>query len=129
MSRTWFARAQLAVLLAVSAAFSVSSCSPSFHAKACKADDECGGSGLVCSQHAAGASCVAAADDPLRIGMSAPLTGPSQELGTEMKKGISLAFDAQNAAGGVRGRTIELDFRDDQYQRRAPRPPRAICST
>jgi ABC-type branched-subunit amino acid transport system substrate-binding protein len=48
--------------------------------------------------------------------MSAPLTGPSQELGTEMKKGITLAFDAQNAAGGVRGRQISLDFRDDQYQ-------------
>jgi ABC-type branched-subunit amino acid transport system substrate-binding protein len=47
--------------------------------------------------------------------MSAPLTGPSQELGTEMKKGLSLAFDAQNAAGGIRGRKIELDFRDDQY--------------
>ncbi|MDB4937048.1 MAG: putative leucine/isoleucine/valine-binding protein precursor [Labilithrix sp.] len=48
--------------------------------------------------------------------MSAPLTGPSQELGTEMKKGITLAFDAQNAAGGIRGRKIELEFRDDQYQ-------------
>lgn len=93
------------------------SCSPSFHAKTCKADDECGG-GLVCAQRAAPSqsSCVAGADDPIRIGMSAPLTGPSQELGTEMKKGITLAFAAQNAAGGVRGRTIELDLRDDQYQ-------------
>jgi hypothetical protein len=48
--------------------------------------------------------------------MSAPISGPSQDLGTEMKRGVSLAFDAQNAAGGVRGRRIELDFRDDQYQ-------------
>ena len=94
---------------------SLASCSPTFHAKACKSDDDCGG-GLVCGQRADQAACVAGADDPLRIGMSAPLTGPSQELGTEMKKGISLAFDAQNAAGGIRGRKIELDFRDDQYQ-------------
>jgi branched-chain amino acid transport system substrate-binding protein len=94
---------------------SLASCSPSFHAKACKTDGDCGGD-LVCGQRTAQASCVAGSEDPLRIGMSAPLTGPSQELGTEMKKGITLAFDAQNAAGGIRGRKIELEFRDDQYQ-------------
>ncbi|CAN5924711.1 ABC transporter substrate-binding protein [soil metagenome] len=107
---------RLACVLSLSALASLTSCSASFHAKACKSDDECGGSGLVCAQRASGSACLASAEDPLRIGMSAPLTGPSQELGTEMKKGISLAFDAQNAAGGIRGRKIELDFRDDQYQ-------------
>jgi len=70
----------------------------------------------VCGQRDGASACVTGAEDPLRIGMSAPLTGPSQELGTEMKKGITLAFDGQNAAGGIRGRQIELDFRDDQYQ-------------
>jgi branched-chain amino acid transport system substrate-binding protein len=48
--------------------------------------------------------------------MSAPLSGPNQELGTDMQLGVTLAFQAQNAAGGVRGRQIELDFRDDQYE-------------
>jgi ABC-type branched-subunit amino acid transport system substrate-binding protein len=91
------------------------SCSPSFHAKACKTDNDCGAS-LVCGQRDGTPACVSGAEDPIRIGMSAPVTGPSQELGTEMKKGITLAFDAQNAAGGIRGRKIELDFRDDQYQ-------------
>jgi branched-chain amino acid transport system substrate-binding protein len=32
-----------------------------------------------------------------------------------MKFGIELAFNAQNALGGIRGRTVSLDFRDDQY--------------
>ena len=32
-----------------------------------------------------------------------------------MKKGVTLAFDAQNAAGGIRGRQLMLEFRDDQY--------------
>lgn len=32
-----------------------------------------------------------------------------------MKKGVELAFDLQNAAGGIRGRRLELVFRDDQY--------------
>jgi ABC-type branched-subunit amino acid transport system substrate-binding protein len=48
--------------------------------------------------------------------MSAPISGPSQDLGIEMRKGVMLAFDEQNAQGGVRGRPLELDFRDDQYQ-------------
>jgi hypothetical protein len=105
----------LAALTILASLSSVVSCSSSFHAKACKTDDDCG-AGLVCGQRAAQASCVAGSEEPLRIGMSAPVTGPSQELGTEMKKGIMLAFDAQNAAGGIRGRQIELEFRDDQYQ-------------
>src|SRR3954470_24576981 len=116
MSRHWFFAARLACLISLGAGFSLTSCSSAFHAKACKSDDDCGGSGLVCSQRSTGPVCMAGADDPLRIGMSAPLTGPSQELGTEMKKATALAFEAQNAAGGVRGRRIELDFRDDQYQ-------------
>jgi ABC-type branched-subunit amino acid transport system substrate-binding protein len=100
--------------IAILACFScLVSCSSSFHAKACKTDGDCGQS-LVCGQHSGQAACVAGSEDPIRIGMSAPVTGPSQELGTEMKKGITLAFEGQNAAGGVRGRTIELDFRDDQ---------------
>jgi hypothetical protein len=95
---------------------SVVSCSSTFSAKACRTDDDCGGGGLVCGERSAKATCVHGSEEPLRIGMSAPVTGPSQELGTEMKKGIMLAFEAQNAAGGIRGRKIELEFRDDQYQ-------------
>ena len=103
-------------LFAIALLASVASCSSSFHSKTCKSDDECG-TDFVCGAARSGqAACVTGAEDPLRIGMSAPLTGPSQELGTEMKKGITLAFDGQNAAGGIRGRKIELEFRDDQYQ-------------
>lgn len=107
-----------ALLALAFSATSIVSCSAAFHPKACATDDECGasGAGLVCAARPDERVCVPAAQDSLRIGMSAPLTGPSQDLGTEMKKGIALAFDAQNAAGGIRGRKIVLDFRDDQYQ-------------
>ena len=95
---------------------SVLACSPSFHAKPCSVDDDCG-AGLVCSsQGSAPNACVSASSASLRVGMSAPLTGPNQDLGIEMRKGILLAFDEQNAAGGIRGRRIDLDFRDDEYQ-------------
>ena len=102
-------------ILAVGAFALVPSCSSAFHPRACKTDDDCGG-GVVCvEEQNAAAVCKNAADAPLRIGMSAPISGPSQDLGTEMRKGVLLAFDAQNAAGGIRGRRIELEFRDDEY--------------
>ncbi len=111
--------------VSLAALTSLPSCSTAFHAKACRVDDDCGG-GLVCADEdaedtsspstASSSTCIAAASAPLRIGMSAPVTGPSQDLGIEMKKGISLAFDEQNRAGGVRGRMIELVFRDDEYR-------------
>src|SRR4051812_36428978 len=83
----------------------VPSCSSAFHAKSCTSDADCG-SGLVCATQATQNACVAAANAPLRVGMSGPVTGPSQELGIEMRKGLLLAFDEQNAKGGVRGRKI-----------------------
>jgi len=81
----------------------------------CAHDSDCG-DGLICGMKSSQAACVAPADAPLHIGMSAPVSGPSQALGTEMKLGILLAFDEQNAAGGIRGRQLVLDFLDDAYQ-------------
>ncbi len=104
-------RAGVAVLGALLA---LVNCSPTFQAKACSTDADCGAS-LVCVQQAGPGVCRSPADAPIRIGMSAPVSGPSQDLGTEMKKGITLAFDNQNAAGGIRGRQLQLNFRDDQY--------------
>ncbi len=99
-------------LSAVGAA--LASCSPSFEVKSCATDAECGAA-RACVPRDGKAVCVAAASAPIRIGQSAPASGPSKELGLEMKRGISLAFDAQNLAGGVRGRPLVLEFRDDQY--------------
>ena len=90
-------------------------CSPSFEPKSCAADADCG-SNLVCSpdpsQHRV---CIAASDSPIRIGQSAAASGPSGDLGLEMRRGIQLAFDGQNDVGGISGRRLELVFLDDQY--------------
>lgn len=91
-------------------------CSTTFVPRTCTDDSECGGDGLVCVAAGATSSCAAAASSPLRIGMAAPISGPSQDLGVEMKRGVELALKAQNDAGGVRGRPIELVFRDDEYR-------------
>lgn len=90
-------------------------CSSTFTPKTCAVDGDCG-DGLVCGQEGGQAVCLSASETPLRIGMSAPVSGPNQALGTDMKLGILLAFDEQNAAGGVNGRKLELEFRDDAYQ-------------
>jgi ABC-type branched-subunit amino acid transport system substrate-binding protein len=103
------------VSFACAALTALAGCSTTFTSQSCSTDAECG-EGLVCDIAEGQPACVAAKDAPVRIGMSAPISGPSQELGSSMKLGVSLAFDAQNAAGGIRGRELVLDFRDDAYQ-------------
>jgi ABC-type branched-subunit amino acid transport system substrate-binding protein len=51
--------------------------------------------------------------DTITIGQSAPLTGPSEELGREMKAGAEAAFAAVNEAGGIGGRKLKLITLDD----------------
>lgn len=90
-------------------------CSTQFTPTECTLDSDCG-DGSVCEVREGLAVCVQAAEAPLVIGQSAPISGTNQALGTDMKLGIELAFGEQNKAGGVRGRMLELAFRDDAYQ-------------
>jgi branched-chain amino acid transport system substrate-binding protein len=50
------------------------------------------------------------------FGMSAGLSGPTKDLGRQMKVGIETAFAAQNQAGGANGRTLSLVAVDDGYE-------------
>jgi branched-chain amino acid transport system substrate-binding protein len=54
------------------------------------------------------------AADPIRIGVSGPLTGGSSPMGVSMRDGVKLATKEINAAGGIMGRQIELIERDDE---------------
>ena len=49
------------------------------------------------------------------LGQSAALTGPSAQLGTEMRDGAQAWFDHINSKGGVAGRKIVLKTLDDGY--------------
>ena len=55
-------------------------------------------------------------DTEIRFGMSAALSGPTKELGQNMKMGIMAAFNAANANGGVHGRQLQLIAADDGYE-------------
>jgi len=50
------------------------------------------------------------------VGQSAAFSGPAQELGIEMRKGIQGYFDSVNRAGGVNGRKLVLKSLDDGYE-------------
>lgn len=50
----------------------------------------------------------AAASDVIRVGASYPITGNLALLGNESLRGLQLAVDEKNAAGGIAGKQIEL---------------------
>jgi branched-chain amino acid transport system substrate-binding protein len=55
-----------------------------------------------------------AAKDPILIGYLPALTGPSSSTGIGINRGVQLAIEEINGAGGVDGRQIELITRDTQ---------------
>jgi branched-chain amino acid transport system substrate-binding protein len=57
-----------------------------------------------------------AANEPIRIGYLPALTGPSSSTGVGINRGIQLAVQEINAAGGIKGRQLELITRDTQSE-------------
>jgi ABC-type branched-subunit amino acid transport system substrate-binding protein len=80
----------------------------------CASQADCD-SGYVCGRVSGQRACVPAEQTPIRVGMSGPLQGPSQDLGGEMRRGIEARFAEVNRAGGLFGRRVELDCRNDDY--------------
>jgi len=62
--------------------------------------------------------------EPLRIGWLAALTGPSSAPAIGFNRGVLFAAEAINAAGGVKGRKIEIVTRDTQGD-----PTKAVNAT
>lgn len=49
----------------------------------------------------------------IKIGATMPLTGYAASYGEDAKRGVELAIDQVNAAGGIRGKKVEAIFEDD----------------
>lgn len=62
----------------------------------------------------AGCGTNAGTENTLVIGGIGPLTGGNATYGTAVKNGATLAVDEINAAGGVNGMLLSLDFQDDE---------------
>jgi branched-chain amino acid transport system substrate-binding protein len=54
--------------------------------------------------------------DPIKIGFPLPLTGTFAAIAADMQKGAQLAMEEINAKGGVMGRKLEVQFRDDELK-------------
>lgn len=61
---------------------------------------------------------------PIILGQSCAMSGPSKNIGLEVRAGFLAAFSKINDAGGINGREIKLISRDDGYE-----PDRAIKNT
>ncbi len=55
-------------------------------------------------------------ESTIRLGMSAPLTGPNGAYGIDMRQTIESYFESVNKNGGVLGRKLELEVLDDGYE-------------
>jgi branched-chain amino acid transport system substrate-binding protein len=60
------------------------------------------------------AAAQAPANQPIRIGLIAPLSGGSADFGTSVRNGALLAVAEINQVGGYLGRPLELVVRDDK---------------
>lgn len=56
----------------------------------------------------------AAAQDTITIGVVTPLSGPQQLIGNFVKVGAEIGADYVNANGGIGGKQVRLEFRDDK---------------
>jgi branched-chain amino acid transport system substrate-binding protein len=54
------------------------------------------------------------AQDTIKIGLIASLSGPSAKSGEAITRGMALAIDEINAAGGLLGKQVEMIRRDDE---------------
>src|ERR1041385_305825 len=56
----------------------------------------------------------ALAQEPIKVGLVAALSGGSAKSGEGIPRGLTVAVDEINAAGGILGRKLELVRRDDE---------------
>jgi branched-chain amino acid transport system substrate-binding protein len=80
----------------------------------CRSDADCAAD-EICSSSSGEPACVAVPSSAIKIGMSGPLQGPSQDLGLEMRRGIQAMFARVNSQGGIFGRRLELTSLNDNY--------------
>src|SRR6266540_6642671 len=117
MTTSAISRSPLLALTMLASASTIPACgSPGLGATnwSCHTSADCD-PGQVCGAVAGAPACVPASSAPIAIGMSGPLQGPSQDLGIEMRRGISAMFQRVNADGGVFGRNLELRSMNDNY--------------
>jgi branched-chain amino acid transport system substrate-binding protein len=55
-----------------------------------------------------------AAQDTVKVGLSAPLTGDWAEYGNDFKRAVTMVFDRVNRMGGIRGKQVIVEVADSR---------------
>jgi eukaryotic-like serine/threonine-protein kinase len=69
--------------------------------------------GHVCGERDGIGVCVPAERGPITLGMSGPFRGMNEELGVELRRGILAQLEHVNRDGGVLGRQLQLESKND----------------
>lgn len=69
---------------------------------------------LLAAAASAALALPAIADDTIKLGLVAAMSGQSAKSGEAIVRGLSVAIDEINAKGGVLGKKLELVVRDDE---------------
>jgi branched-chain amino acid transport system substrate-binding protein len=69
--------------------------------------------GIFCGSHL-NISPAAAAQDTVKIGLSAPLTGDWAEYGNDFKRSVTMVMDRINRMGGIHGKKVVLEIADSR---------------
>ncbi len=104
---------RISILAATAAAFLLGGCEQ----RTAQAPPAAGGESSGPAKPAAAAKADApkpAGGNEIVIAVAAPFTGDSSEFGVQIEKGVHVAADEINAAGGIGGRKIRLELGDDQ---------------
>jgi branched-chain amino acid transport system substrate-binding protein len=83
-----------------------------------------GGAGAISAASFSFPAPAIAQAEPIKIGCLAAMTGPSSAPTIGFNRGVTFAADAINAAGGVKGRKVEIVMRDTQGD-----PTKAVNAT
>ena len=114
-----------APLVLAAALLGAAACAPETGDEAAAPAGSAPGAEAAASQPAAAAGATpGVTGERVLFGQSAAFSGPAQELGLGMQRGIQAAFREANDRGGVHGRMIELVSLDDAYE-----PEAAVVNT
>ncbi len=108
----------IAVFMAVCMVFMMAACSnkssntPAASGSSTPASSGSSGSSAPASSGSSGSS--AAPAGTVKIGGIGPLTGPYANYGVSVSQGAKLAVEEINAAGGINGMQVELQYEDSQ---------------
>ena len=85
-----------------------------------------GGAGTALALSANPRIFVGQTNEPIRLGVITPLSGPQEFIGSFVKNGAEVAAELRQQGGEAKGRPIVLEFRDEKAN--PPLRPRSRAS-